>query len=154
MRAGEMPLSAWISAPRTATGTSGNSWMVTYDCGDHEWIEPDSPQVLAGWFHHGAHLQAQEGLALHCLLDLCGGMTMQDDEIRELFHRFELRLERLDTKMDNLEKSFADLRSEMRGRMNALETRLDNKAGNWVVSFWGTTLAMLIAAAFAPTKWL
>lgn len=79
---------------------------------------------------------------------------MQDEEIRDLFHRFELRLERLDTKMDNLEKSFADLRSELRTRIGTLEQRLDNKAGNWVVSFWGATLAMLIGTAFALTKWL
>ena len=70
---------------------------------------------------------------------------MTDDEFRETFHRFELRLERLDTKMDSLEKSFADFRSELRTRIGDLEKRLDGKAGNWVVSLWGATLAVLIA---------
>jgi hypothetical protein len=77
---------------------------------------------------------------------------MTDDETRDLFHRMELRLERLDTKVDNLEKSVADLRSEMRTRFLNIDTRLDGKAGNWVVSLWGATLAMLIGAAFALVK--
>jgi anti-sigma-K factor RskA len=79
---------------------------------------------------------------------------MQDEEFRDLFHRMELRLERLDTKVENLEKGFADLRSEMRTRFSSIDTRLDGKAGNWLASLWGATLAMLIAAAFALTKWL
>jgi uncharacterized protein YlxW (UPF0749 family) len=78
---------------------------------------------------------------------------MQDDELRELFHRMELRLERLDTKVDNLEKTVADVRSEMRARFEGIENRLNSKAGNWVVTFWGSTLAILIGAAFALTKW-
>jgi formyltetrahydrofolate hydrolase len=69
---------------------------------------------------------------------------MIDEETRDFFHRVELRLERLDTKMDSLEKSFADLRSELRTRIGDLEKRLDGKAGNWVVSLWGATLAVLI----------
>jgi hypothetical protein len=79
---------------------------------------------------------------------------MQDDEIRELFHRMDLRLERLDTKMDGLEKRLASMESRFEVRFAAIETRLDGKAGNWVVSLWGATLAMLIGAAFALTKWL
>jgi chaperonin cofactor prefoldin len=69
---------------------------------------------------------------------------MTDDELRETFHRVELRLERLDTKMDNLEKSLADVRGEMRTLREGLENRLNSKAGNWVVSLWGATLAVLI----------
>jgi hypothetical protein len=79
---------------------------------------------------------------------------MQDDEIRELFHRMDLRLERLDTKMDGLEKRLASMESRFEVCFAAIETRLDGKAGNWVVSLWGATLAMLIGAAFALTKWL
>jgi hypothetical protein len=86
---------------------------------------------------------------------------MQDDEIRELFHRMELRFEhldgrmdRLDTRIDNLEKAVADVRAEFRGRFEVIENRLNSKAGNWVVTFWGATLAMLIGPAFALTKWL
>jgi hypothetical protein len=78
---------------------------------------------------------------------------MQDDEIRELFHRMELRLERLDTKMDNLEKRFSSMESRFETRFNSLDIRIDNKASKLTVGLWGTTLAMLIAAAFALTKW-
>jgi hypothetical protein len=70
---------------------------------------------------------------------------MTDDEFRDIFHRIELRLERLDTKLDHLEKSLADSRSEMRAMREGLETRIHSKAGNWVVSLWGATLAVLIA---------
>ncbi len=78
---------------------------------------------------------------------------MQDDEIRELFHRMQLRLERLDTKVDGLEKAVADVRSEIRARFEGLKSRLNTKAGNWVVTFWGSTLAILIGGAFALTRW-
>jgi hypothetical protein len=70
---------------------------------------------------------------------------MTDEEFRDTFHRVELRLERLDTKMDSLEKSLADTRGELRAMREGLETRLNSKAGNWVVSLWGATLAVLIA---------
>jgi hypothetical protein len=66
---------------------------------------------------------------------------MTDDEFRDTFHRFELRLERMDTKVDALEKSLADTRAELRAMREGLETRLNSKAGNWVVSLWGATLA-------------
>jgi hypothetical protein len=69
---------------------------------------------------------------------------MTDEELRELVHRVELRLERLDTRFDGLEKSLADLRTEMRTKLEGLETRVNTKAGNWVVSLWGATLAILI----------
>jgi chaperonin cofactor prefoldin len=69
---------------------------------------------------------------------------MTDDELRETIHRLELRLERLDTKMDNLEKSLADVRGEMRTMREGLENRLNSKGGNWVASLWGATLAVLI----------
>jgi hypothetical protein len=85
---------------------------------------------------------------------------MQDEEFRELFHRMELRLERVDVKVDALEKGVADLRHDMRERFSTIEARLtsmdnriDNKASNWTVSLWGSTLAILIAAAFALTRW-
>ncbi|HEX2277535.1 MAG TPA: hypothetical protein VHN13_10455 [Candidatus Tectomicrobia bacterium] len=70
---------------------------------------------------------------------------MTDEELRETFHRLELRLERLDTKMDHLEKSLTDVRGETRATREGLETRLNSKAGNWVVSRWGATLAVPIA---------
>ena len=69
---------------------------------------------------------------------------MTDEKWRDMFHRLDLRLEHLDTKLDTIEKAFADLRSEMRIRFEGLETRLNTKAGNWVVSLWGATLAILM----------
>jgi len=100
---------------------------------------------------------------------------MQDEEFRDLFHRMEVRLERiegridgmekrldtridglekrLDTRIDSVEKAVADVRTEFRTRFEGLENRLNTKAGNWVVTFWGSTLAILIGAAFALTKW-
>lgn len=69
---------------------------------------------------------------------------MTDEELRELVHRVELRLERLDTRFDALEKSLADVRTEMRAKLEGLESRVNTKAGNWVVSLWGATLAVLI----------
>jgi hypothetical protein len=87
-------------------------------------------------------------------IEVAGESAMQDDEIRDLFHRMELRLEQLDTKMDNIEKRVASMESRFESRFNSIDARLDGKAGNWVVSLWGATLAMLIAAAFALTKWL
>jgi hypothetical protein len=41
-----------------------------------------------------------------------------------MFHRLELRLERLDTEMDHLEKPLAAVQSEMRAMREDLETRL------------------------------
>jgi len=88
-------------------------------------------------------------------------ISLQDDELRDLFHRMELRLERLDVKVDNLGKEVAGLRTDMRTRFTTIETRstsldnrVDNKASNGGVTFWGSALAILIGAAFALTKWL
>jgi hypothetical protein len=78
---------------------------------------------------------------------------MQDEEFRALFHRLDLRLERVDTKVENLEKTVADVRAEFRTRFEGIDHRLNTKAGNWVVTFWGSTLAILIGAAFALTRW-
>jgi hypothetical protein len=79
---------------------------------------------------------------------------MQENDILELFHRIDLRLERLDTKVDNLDKRIASLETRFEARFMSIDARLDNKAGNWVVGLWGSTLAILIGAAFALTKWL
>jgi hypothetical protein len=69
---------------------------------------------------------------------------MTDDILQDTFHRFELRLERLDTKLDSLEKRLASLEGRLDTRFDGLESRLNTKAGNWVVSLWGTTLAILM----------
>jgi hypothetical protein len=65
---------------------------------------------------------------------------MTDDEFRDLFHRVELRFERLEAKVDNLDKGLAELRSDVRSLRDNLEARLDTKAGNWVVGLWGATV--------------
>ena len=70
---------------------------------------------------------------------------MTDDELRDTFHRVELRLERMDTKLDNLEKGLADFRTEIRTRLEGLEQRLNTKAGNWTVSLWCGSLAVVMA---------
>jgi hypothetical protein len=69
---------------------------------------------------------------------------MTDDDLRDLFHRFELRLERLDTKMDNLEKGLAALRAELRPRLEGLENRLARKADTWVVTAGMGGLGLLL----------
>jgi hypothetical protein len=79
---------------------------------------------------------------------------MQDEEFRELVHRLDLQLEHLGAKMDNFEKRLAPMQSWFKTRFASIESGLDGKAGNLVVSLWGATLAMLIAAAFALMKWL
>ena len=61
---------------------------------------------------------------------------MTDDEFRELFHRVELRLERLDTRVDHFEQGQAEIRADVRG----LEARLTTKADCWVVSLWGASI--------------
>jgi hypothetical protein len=70
---------------------------------------------------------------------------MTDDEWRDMFHRLELRLERVDTKLENLEKALVDFRIETRTRFEGLENRLNTKAGTWVVSLWGGSLAVFMA---------
>jgi hypothetical protein len=76
---------------------------------------------------------------------------MTDDELRDTFHRFELRLDRIDLKLDALEKRltsleqrFASFEDRQDVRFDWLEHRLNTKAGNWTVSLWGATLAILI----------
>jgi hypothetical protein len=69
---------------------------------------------------------------------------MTDDDLRDTFHRLELRLERMDTKLDSLEKRLASLEGRLDTRFDGLESRVNTKAGNWVVSLWGATLAILI----------
>ena len=47
---------------------------------------------------------------------------MTDEQLIEQFHRLDRRLERLDSKVDGLEKSLADCLSEVRTRFEGLET--------------------------------
>jgi hypothetical protein len=69
---------------------------------------------------------------------------MTDEELRDQFHRMELRLERLDTKLESLEKGLADVRAELRPRLEGLETRLSHKADTWVVTVGMGGLGLLL----------
>jgi uncharacterized protein YlxW (UPF0749 family) len=69
---------------------------------------------------------------------------MTDDELRDLFHRFELRLERLDTKVDGLEKRLASLETRVDTRLEGLENRLARKADTWVVTVGMGGLGLLL----------
>jgi hypothetical protein len=71
---------------------------------------------------------------------------MTDEELRDTFHRVEFRLERLDTKLDALEKGLNDLCGEVRAKLEGLKTRLNTKASSTTVGLWGATLAFLISA--------
>jgi hypothetical protein len=71
-----------------------------------------------------------------------------------VFHRVELRLERLGTKLDAHEKHLASLATRIESHFNSVGNHLDGKTGHVVVSLWGATLAMLITAASALTKLL
>jgi hypothetical protein len=51
----------------------------------------------------------------------------------------------VDTKLENLEKALVDFRIETRTRFEGLENRLNTKAGTWVVSLWGGSLAVFMA---------
>jgi uncharacterized protein YlxW (UPF0749 family) len=69
---------------------------------------------------------------------------MTDDELRDRFARLELRLERLDTKVESLEKGLADVRAELRPRLEGLENRLARKADTWVVTVGMGGLGLLL----------
>jgi hypothetical protein len=77
---------------------------------------------------------------------------MTDEELRELVHRVDLRIERLDARFDGLEKRMARLEGRveslertMTTRFEGLEIWLNSKASNGVVSLWRAPLAVLIA---------
>jgi hypothetical protein len=59
---------------------------------------------------------------------------MTDEQIAEVFHRVELRLERLDTKLDQIEKRLTDGFSVVNTRLQGFENRLARKADTWVVT--------------------
>ena len=69
---------------------------------------------------------------------------MTDEQWVDHFHRIELRLERLDTKVESLEKGLADVRAEFRPRLEAIENRLARKADTWVVTVGVGGLGLLL----------
>jgi chromosome segregation ATPase len=74
--------------------------------------------------------------------DLQARLTGMDSRLGTLDARLESRLagidDRLNTRLMGVE-----------GQLSQLRSSLDHKAGNWVVSLWGATLAFLVAAATA-----
>jgi hypothetical protein len=77
---------------------------------------------------------------------------VMEEDVRDRFNRLELRLERLDATLSQLEKRLSDGFGQMNARLEGLENRLAHKTDNWVVSLWGATLTMRIAGAFALAK--
>ena len=71
---------------------------------------------------------------------------MTEDEMREGFHRIELRMERFEVRLDALDKRVSDGFAQINTRLEGMENRLNTKAGNWTVSLWGATLAIIMAA--------
>ena len=71
---------------------------------------------------------------------------MTDDEHRDLLHGLALRLERFDVRLDALDKRVSDGFAQINTRLEGMENRLNTKAGNWTVSLWGATLAIIMAA--------
>jgi len=69
---------------------------------------------------------------------------MTGEELRDQFHRLELRLERLDTKAENVEKGLADARAEFRSRFDGLEARLQDKADWRVVTLYTALIVGLM----------
>jgi hypothetical protein len=69
---------------------------------------------------------------------------MTDDQLTEQFHRVELRLERLDTKVDQLEKRLSDGFAVGNTRLEGFENRLAHKADTWVVTAGMAGLGLLL----------
>jgi hypothetical protein len=69
---------------------------------------------------------------------------MTDEQIAEQFHRVELRLERLDTKLDQLEKRLSDGVAVINTRLEGFENRLARKADTWVVTAGMGGLGLLL----------
>jgi hypothetical protein len=61
---------------------------------------------------------------------------MTDDQLMAQFHRLERRLERLDTKVDRLEKRLSDGFAVIHAGMEGVENRLKDKADWRVVSLY------------------
>jgi hypothetical protein len=69
---------------------------------------------------------------------------MTDEQFADQFHRLELRLERLDTKVDQLEKRLSDGFSVVHARFEGIENRLARKADTWVVTVGMGGLGLLL----------
>jgi len=65
-------------------------------------------------------------------------------DLRDSLQGVVVRLERLDTRLDGLEKGLADVRAEVRPRLEGLENRLSHKADTWVVTVGMGGLGLLL----------
>src|SRR5262249_4835416 len=80
-----------------------------------------------------------------------GAAVMTDDELRTAVRDLRdslqgvvVRLERLDTRLDGLEKGLADVRAEVRPRLEGLENRVARKAATGVVPAGMGALGVLL----------
>ena len=69
---------------------------------------------------------------------------MTDEQWHETFQRFEVRFERLDTHVDQLDKRMSDGFAVVHTRFEGLENRLARKADTWVVTTGMAGLALLL----------
>jgi hypothetical protein len=69
---------------------------------------------------------------------------MTDDQLRETFTRVEVRLERLDTHVDQLDKRLSDGFAVVHARLEGLENRLARKADTWVMTTGLGVLGLLV----------
>jgi hypothetical protein len=69
---------------------------------------------------------------------------MTDEQWRETFQRFEVRFERLDTHVDQIDKRMREGFAVVYTRLEGLENRLARKADTWVVTTGMAGLALLL----------
>jgi hypothetical protein len=69
---------------------------------------------------------------------------MTNEQWRETFKRFDVRFERLDTHVDQLDKRMSDGFAVVHTRLEGLENRLSRKADTWVVTTGMAGLALLL----------
>jgi hypothetical protein len=69
---------------------------------------------------------------------------MNDEQIVEQFHRMDLRLERLDTKLDQIEKRLSDGFGMVNTRLEGFENRLARKADSWMIGAGVGGLGLLL----------
>jgi len=67
-----------------------------------------------------------------------------DDDTREQFHRIEIRLERLETRIDQMDKRMGDGVGQLNARFEGLESRIARKADTWIVGLFGTLMVLLM----------
>jgi chromosome segregation ATPase len=126
-----------VAALKRLDGKPGSSHEITYVIMQRKGAMAEYELTLAGMSRQLQEMSGRLDARLSTIEGRLGG-------IEDQLHRFELRLERLDANQANADKRLGDLQGEMRAKLEGLENRVNTKAGNWVVSLWGATLAFLI----------